>query len=273
MTALTEPLKIAYSPCPNDPSSSTPGPTTACRARPRSTSPSRHRHHQRHGRARRVRRTEGVVRRAAVRPRRVALLPCGARWGGAAALVLTRDAETDLTGRTVAVPSERSTEYLLFRLWAADTLPGGVGEVVVMPSRDHARRTRGKSTRTRHPRGRFTTRTTGSTSSPTGEHWERRPACPSRGRDHRQALTGEERLTALAAAAVTSSGMAGRPEIPRPTSEHARKWTHRRRPATRPVRERGSRPSRRRLIRGDQAADQARRRGARAAPPGRAEPS
>jgi 1,4-dihydroxy-6-naphthoate synthase len=39
----------------------------------------------------------------------------------------------DLTGRTVAVPSERSTAYMLFRLWAADTIPGGVGEIVVMP--------------------------------------------------------------------------------------------------------------------------------------------
>ena len=31
------------------------------------------------------------------------------------------------------MPSERSTAYLLFRLWAADTVPGGVGEIVVMP--------------------------------------------------------------------------------------------------------------------------------------------
>jgi 1,4-dihydroxy-6-naphthoate synthase len=63
-----------------------------------------------------------------------ALLPCGGALGrGNGPLVLTKDAGADLTGRTVAVPSERSTAYLLFRLWAADVVPGGVGEVVVMP--------------------------------------------------------------------------------------------------------------------------------------------
>ncbi|WP_201452803.1 1,4-dihydroxy-6-naphthoate synthase [Streptomyces sp. HM190] len=72
------------------------------------------------------------------------LLPCGGALGrGCGPLVLTREPGTGgtshafgsggLTGRTVAVPSERSTAYLLFRLWAADTLPGGVGEIVVMP--------------------------------------------------------------------------------------------------------------------------------------------
>ena len=63
-----------------------------------------------------------------------ALLPCGGALGrGCGPLVLTREAGADLTGRTVAVPSERSTAYLLFRLWAADTIPGGVGGIVVMP--------------------------------------------------------------------------------------------------------------------------------------------
>jgi 1,4-dihydroxy-6-naphthoate synthase len=63
-----------------------------------------------------------------------ALLPSGGALGrGCGPLVLTRGAATDLTGRTVAVPSEKSTAYLLFRLWAADTVPGGVGEIVVMP--------------------------------------------------------------------------------------------------------------------------------------------
>ncbi|MGP4044246.1 1,4-dihydroxy-6-naphthoate synthase [Streptomyces sp. 2A115] len=63
-----------------------------------------------------------------------ALLPCGGALGrGCGPLVLTREPGVDLTGRTVAVPSERSTAYLLFRLWAADTVPGGVGEIVVMP--------------------------------------------------------------------------------------------------------------------------------------------
>ena len=69
-----------------------------------------------------------------------ALLPCGGALGrGCGPLVLTRPAEggedapsCEELGR-VAVPSERSTAYLLFRLWAADRLPGGVGEVVVMP--------------------------------------------------------------------------------------------------------------------------------------------
>ncbi|MGW2651216.1 1,4-dihydroxy-6-naphthoate synthase [Streptomyces sp. NPDC001393] len=64
-----------------------------------------------------------------------ALLPCGGALGrGCGPLVLTREPDLDLTGRTVAVPSEKSTAYLLFRLWAADTLPdGGVGKIVVLP--------------------------------------------------------------------------------------------------------------------------------------------
>ncbi|MFE4665360.1 1,4-dihydroxy-6-naphthoate synthase [Streptomyces sp. NPDC056716] len=63
-----------------------------------------------------------------------ALLPCGGALGrGCGPLVLAREAGIDLAGRTVAVPSERSTAYLLFRLWAADTVPGGVGNIVVMP--------------------------------------------------------------------------------------------------------------------------------------------
>ncbi|MFE7582839.1 1,4-dihydroxy-6-naphthoate synthase [Streptomyces gardneri] len=69
-----------------------------------------------------------------------ALLPCGGALGrGCGPLVLTRGAGggavtgADLAGKTVAVPSERSTAYLLFRLWAAETVPGGVGNVVVMP--------------------------------------------------------------------------------------------------------------------------------------------
>ncbi|KOV66285.1 1,4-dihydroxy-6-naphthoate synthase [Streptomyces sp. MMG1121] len=74
-----------------------------------------------------------------------ALLPCGGALGrGCGPLVLTREpgaggtshafGSGGLAGRTVAVPSEKSTAYLLFRLWAADTLSdGGVGEIVVMP--------------------------------------------------------------------------------------------------------------------------------------------
>ncbi|MFD1886930.1 1,4-dihydroxy-6-naphthoate synthase [Paenibacillus wenxiniae] len=67
-----------------------------------------------------------------------ALIPCGGALGrGCGPLVLTADPEAKdasaLTGKRVAVPSERSTAYLLFRLWAAQNVPGGIGEVVVMP--------------------------------------------------------------------------------------------------------------------------------------------
>ena len=66
-----------------------------------------------------------------------ALLPCGGALGrGCGPLVLTKSGSNDpatLSGRRVAVPSERSTAYLLFRLWAAQNVPGGVGDIVVMP--------------------------------------------------------------------------------------------------------------------------------------------
>ncbi|MGZ9583935.1 1,4-dihydroxy-6-naphthoate synthase [Paenibacillus marinisediminis] len=66
-----------------------------------------------------------------------ALLPCGGALGrGCGPLVLTNNGSNDpaaLSGRKVAVPSERSTAYLLFRLWAAQHVPGGIGEIVVMP--------------------------------------------------------------------------------------------------------------------------------------------
>jgi 1,4-dihydroxy-6-naphthoate synthase len=52
------------------------------------------------------------------------LLPCGGAVGrGCGPLLLTRDELPDLDGRSVAVPSERSTAYLLFRLWAAGQRP------------------------------------------------------------------------------------------------------------------------------------------------------
>ncbi|MDQ0873262.1 1,4-dihydroxy-6-naphthoate synthase [Paenibacillus sp. V4I3] len=77
-----------------------------------------------------------------------ALLPCGGALGrGCGPLVLMKNSGTEgtagiegtvpdpamLSGSRVAVPSERSTAYLLFRLWAAQNVPGGVGEIVVMP--------------------------------------------------------------------------------------------------------------------------------------------
>ncbi|RED55473.1 1,4-dihydroxy-6-naphthoate synthase [Cohnella lupini] len=66
------------------------------------------------------------------------LIPCGGALGrGCGPLVLTAGGEnidaTALSGKRVAVPSERSTAYLLFRLWATRNVPGGVGEIVVMP--------------------------------------------------------------------------------------------------------------------------------------------
>lgn len=75
-----------------------------------------------------------------------ALIPCGGALGrgcgplvltagqrGIAASSATNGSPEILSGQRVAVPSERSTAYLLFRLWAAQKVPGGVGEIVVMP--------------------------------------------------------------------------------------------------------------------------------------------
>jgi 1,4-dihydroxy-6-naphthoate synthase len=67
------------------------------------------------------------------------LLPAGGALGrGCGPLVLTRDTAFDvdadwLAGRTVAVPAERSTAYLLFRLWAADRVPAPGVRTIVMP--------------------------------------------------------------------------------------------------------------------------------------------
>ncbi|MFE4828253.1 1,4-dihydroxy-6-naphthoate synthase [Streptomyces sp. NPDC056672] len=131
----TQPLRIAYSPCPND--------TFVFEA-------------WAHGRVigapdidvtfADIHITNGMAERGELDVLKVSyavlpwvldeytLLPCGGALGrGCGPLVLTREPGTDLTGRTIAVPSERSTAYLLFRLWAADVVPGGVGEVVVLP--------------------------------------------------------------------------------------------------------------------------------------------
>jgi 1,4-dihydroxy-6-naphthoate synthase len=71
---------------------------------------------------------------------RYALLPCGGALGrGCGPLVLTAGRSgitrnpAALTGKKVAVPSERSTACLLFRLWAAEHVPGGIGEIVILP--------------------------------------------------------------------------------------------------------------------------------------------
>lgn len=58
------------------------------------------------------------------------LLPTGGALGrGCGPLVLARTAGQNLTGATVAVPGDRTTAYLLFRLWAADQKPARI-EVV-----------------------------------------------------------------------------------------------------------------------------------------------
>jgi 1,4-dihydroxy-6-naphthoate synthase len=65
------------------------------------------------------------------------LLPCGGALGrGCGPLVLTRNRDdagaggaADLSGKTVAVPGDRTTAYLLFRLWSAEQPPARI-EVV-----------------------------------------------------------------------------------------------------------------------------------------------
>ena len=85
---------------------------------------------------------------------RYTLLPCGGAVGrGCGPLVVTRgDGPIELAGRRVAVPSERSTAYLLFRLWTSAQEPAAIDVSAVR--RDHARRTRGPiRRRAGHPRG------------------------------------------------------------------------------------------------------------------------
>lgn len=61
------------------------------------------------------------------------LIPCGGALGrGCGPLVLAKSKDFHLSGKTVAVPSERSTAYLLFRLWAAQQNIA-IGEIIVMP--------------------------------------------------------------------------------------------------------------------------------------------
>jgi 1,4-dihydroxy-6-naphthoate synthase len=61
---------------------------------------------------------------------RYELLPCGGAVGrGCGPLVLTAGDRADLAGATVAVPGERTTAYLLFRLWSAERPPAKI-EVV-----------------------------------------------------------------------------------------------------------------------------------------------
>jgi 1,4-dihydroxy-6-naphthoate synthase len=64
------------------------------------------------------------------------LLPCGGALGrGCGPLILTQagNESISLAGKKIAVPSERSTAYLLFRLWIAKHVPEGAKEIVVLP--------------------------------------------------------------------------------------------------------------------------------------------
>ncbi|MFI6491341.1 1,4-dihydroxy-6-naphthoate synthase [Streptomyces sp. NPDC050564] len=156
------------------------------------------------------------------------LLPCGGALGrGCGPLVLTRDADADLTGRTVAVPSEKSTAYLLFRLWAADVVAGGVGEIVVMPFHEIMPAVRdGKvdAGLVIHE-ARFTYQNYGLHKlADMGEHWERTTGLPiPLGAIIAKRSLGEERLRALAEATRASVHAAwDDPEASRPyVLEHA----------------------------------------------------
>lgn len=145
-----------------------------------------------------------------------ALLPCGGALGrGCGPLVLTRDAgrqSAGLTGATVAVPSERSTAYLLFRLWAADQVPGDIGEIVVLPFDEimpAVRDGRVDAGLVIHE-ARFTYQDYGLHKlADMGEHWEQTTGLPiPLGAIIAKRSLGAERLAALAAAARTSVQMA-----------------------------------------------------------------
>ncbi|MGW4032870.1 1,4-dihydroxy-6-naphthoate synthase [Streptomyces sp. NPDC004838] len=156
------------------------------------------------------------------------LLPCGGALGrGCGPLVLTRGEGTDLTGKTVAVPSERSTAYLLFRLWAADQVPDGVGEVVVMPFHEIMPAVRdGKvdAGLVIHE-ARFTYRDYGlHCLADMGEHWESTTGLPiPLGAIIAKRSLGEERLRLLARTIRASVRMAWEdPAASRPyVREHA----------------------------------------------------
>ncbi|MEU9027766.1 1,4-dihydroxy-6-naphthoate synthase [Streptomyces sp. NPDC048383] len=151
-----------------------------------------------------------------------ALLPCGGALGrGCGPLVLTREPGVDLAGKTVAVPSERSTAYLLFRLWAADVLPEGVGKVVVLPFHEimpAVRDGRVDAGLVIHE-ARFTYRDYGlHCLADMGEHWESTTGLPiPLGAIIAKRSLGAGTLRALAQAARTSVRMAWEdPQASRP---------------------------------------------------------
>ncbi|GGS04386.1 1,4-dihydroxy-6-naphtoate synthase [Streptomyces aureoverticillatus] len=170
-----------------------------------------------------------------------ALLPCGGALGrGCGPLVLTREAGEGgtsllersrelggLSGRTVAVPSEKSTAYLLFRLWAADVLPDDVGEIVVLPFDQIMPAVRdGKvdAGLVIHE-ARFTYQNYGLHKlADMGEHWERTTGLPiPLGAIIARRALGDDVLRGLAEAARASVRMAwDDPEASRPyVLEHA----------------------------------------------------
>jgi len=153
------------------------------------------------------------------------LLPCGGALGrGCGPLVVskrsvskrsaTRDggAGGELAGRTVAVPSERSTAYLLFRLWAATEVPGGVGAIRVMPFHEimpAVRDGRVDAGLVIHE-ARFTYQEYGlSCLADMGEHWEQTTGLPiPLGAIIAKRSLGEPMLLRLAEAARASVRMA-----------------------------------------------------------------
>jgi 1,4-dihydroxy-6-naphthoate synthase len=65
-----------------------------------------------------------------------ALLPSGGALGRGCGPLLLTAGRTDLANATVAVPGERTTAYLLFRLWAAQIGVGDSLRIEVMPFPD-----------------------------------------------------------------------------------------------------------------------------------------
>lgn len=68
-----------------------------------------------------------------------ALIPCGGALGrGCGPLILSADEKKpeELAGKVVAVPSERSTAYMLFRFWAKQMMPDSLPVIKVMPFDD-----------------------------------------------------------------------------------------------------------------------------------------
>lgn len=133
-------MNIAFSPCPNDTFVFHAWGSRSCARRPEAGSDvCGYRCDQSVGRERRrAGSAENLVRRFAVGLVGLCLV---ALRGCLGERLRTLDSDIGRSGnrsdsafRTpVAVPSEKSTAYLLFRLWAARHVPGGLGEIRVMP--------------------------------------------------------------------------------------------------------------------------------------------